>query len=144
MKSGKIMPILLIIAGVLVVILIFSNLNKNKTEQNVQSQTNNTTGNVTVQNVTQTKQGEVEVANVNVTSDGNMTNVTAEVTNNDTKTYSSVEISVIFYDANNAVLSTAKGLIENLKPGDKKGFSSSISGDFSKSSKYEVKIDKVQ
>ena len=142
METRKVLPILLMIIGVLIIILVISNLNKNKGKENVQNGTNTTSE--AAKNVTQEKQGEVDVTDVVITSDGTLTNVSAQVTNNDSKTYSTVDISIIFYNADKTVLSTAKGLIEKLAPGDKKGFSSSISGDFSKSSTYEVKIDKVQ
>lgn len=142
MGSRKVLPILLMIMGILIIILVVSNLNKNKNQENVQNGTNNA-GEIN-QNVTQVKQGEVEVTDVSISSDGTSTNVSAQVTNNDSKTYSMVDISIIFYGADKEILSTAKGLIEKLAPGDKKGFSSSISGDFSKSSTYEVKIEKVQ
>jgi len=142
MGSRKVLPILLMIMGVLIIILVVSNLNRTKNQENVQNGTNN--GGEINQNVTQVKQGEVEVTDVSISSDGTSTNVSAQVTNNDSKTYSMVDISIIFYGADKEILSTAKGLIEKLAPGDKKGFSSSISGDFSKSSTYEVKIEKVQ
>ena len=136
MKSKILMP-MLIIVFIVVIILVFLNLNDKKEQKNE-------TSNVIVEDITETKQGNVEVTDVNINSDGSMTNVTAQVTNNDNKAYPMVDISIIFYDSDNLVLSTAKGLIENLAPGDKKGFSSSITGDFSKYSKYEVKIEKVQ
>lgn len=141
--SKNLWGFLLVIIAILIIILIVTNLNKNKGQENVQNGGNNASG-TTAEDVTQAKQGEVEVTEVNITSDGTMTNVTAQVTNNDTKTYSMVDISVVFYGEDNSVLSTAKGLIENLAVGDKKGFSSTISGDFSKSSKYEVKIEKAE
>lgn len=148
MKISKgVWAIILIVAVLLVVVLLIVNANKKVVPQNTQNNTNtntNNTGAVTTKDVTQATQGKVAVANVNIVSQGDSTNVSAQVTNNDTKTYSIVDISVIFYDANNNTLATAKGLIEKLEPGVTKSFSSSITGDFSKSSKYEVKIEKAQ
>jgi hypothetical protein len=142
MDRKKIWPVLLIIVGVLIIVLVITNLNKNKGQNNAQNGTDNT--GTTTKNITQIKQGNVEVTDVSITSDGSMTNVSGQVTNNDDKAYSIVDISVIFYDTNKTVLATAKGLIENLNAGVKKGFSSSITGDFSKASSYEVKVEKAQ
>ncbi|MDF2866341.1 MAG: hypothetical protein K0R72_1159 [Clostridia bacterium] len=142
MKSKGIMPILLLIVAILVIVLVVTNLNKNNngSGQNVDNNANGTTA----KNITESKQGDVDVSEVSITSDGTMTNVTAQVTNNSSITYSMVDISVIFYDKDKVALSTAKGLIENLAAGEKKGFSSSITGDFSKSYSYEVKVEKAQ
>ena|GEM_PF-3487574 len=137
--SKKLWVALIIIIIIFIIILAVINSKKEVAQPNVE----NSAGDA-VKNITQTKQGDVEVTDVNITSDGNLTNVSAQVTNSGSKTYSIVDISVVFYDANKTVLSTARGLIENLKPQDKKGFLSSITGDFSKSSSYEVKIEKAQ
>lgn len=134
--------VLLLVIVVLIIVLMVVNSNKNNTQNNNNNQ--NQSGNITSQNLTQSKQGDVEVTNVNITSDGTMTSVDAQVTNNSSVKYSMVDISVIFYDESKNVLATAKGLIENLDAGDNKRFSSTISGDFTKTKSYEVKIDKAE
>lgn len=134
--------VLLLVIAILIISLIVVNSNKKNAEGN--NNTQNQAGNVTSENITQSKQGDVEVSNVNITSDGTMTSVDAQVTNNSSVTYSMVDISVIFYDESKNVLATAKGLIEDLDAGDNKRFSSTISGDFTKTKSYEVKIDKAE
>jgi len=140
--SKKAWVTLLIIGFILIIILLVINARKNSSKPNTQNETNNI-GEMS-QNITQEQQGKVVISDVSITSDGSVTNVSAQVTNNDTKAYSIVEVSIIFYDSNNVVLTTSKGLIEKLTPNSKKGFSSSIAGNFSKSFKYEVKVEQAK
>ena len=136
--------IMFVIIAVLIFTLIFVNSNKNNNQNNNNNNNQNQSGDVTTENLTQSKQGDVEVTNVNITSDGTMTSVDAQVTNNSSVKYSIVDVSVIFYDESKNVLAIAKGLIENLDAGDNKRFSSTISGDFTKTKSYEVKVDKAE
>lgn len=144
-NSKKTWYIAIIIIIVIAIMVTWFYQNKHNQAQNVPNQTSGTNaGNVTAKDITNTTQGDITISNVQFTSDGTLTNVTAQITNNGKVKYSLVDISIIFYDANKNVLATAKGLTENIDPGATKGFSSSISGDFSKSADYEIKIDSAK
>lgn len=132
--------VLLIIAVILVVSYLVLDFNKN----NVQNNNENIVGEDVSKDITKTKQGGIEVTNVTMTLNGDTTNVGAQVTNKDNKKYNILDVSIIFYDESKNVLATAKGLIENIEKDETKSFYSSIGGDYTKNSSYEVKIEKAE
>lgn len=132
--------VLIIVVVILVVSLLVLDFNKN----NVQNNNENGLDGDSSKDITEVKQGTIEVTNVTMTKNGDTTNVGAQVTNKDNKKYSIVDVSIIFYDESRNVLATAKGLIENIEKDETKSFYSSIGGDFTKNSSYEVKIEKAE
>lgn len=132
--------VLLIVVVILVISLLVLDFNKN----NLQNNNENGIDEDASKNITEVKQGGIEVTNVTMTKNGDTTNVGAQVTNKDNKKYNIIDISIIFYDESKNVLATAKGLIENIEIDETKSFYSSIGGDFTKNSSYEVKIEKAQ
>ena len=78
--------------------------------------------------------------NVIVSSSSGMTNVNGEVKNDDTKAHS-FTLKVSFYDADQKLLGTAVGAVNDLNGGETKLFAAIASKDYTEAADYKVEVD---
>lgn len=80
--------------------------------------------------------------NIIVSLNSGMTNVNGEVKNDDTKAYS-FTLKVSFYDADQKLLGTAIGAVNDLNGGEMKLFAAIASEDYTAAKSYKVQVDTI-
>lgn len=129
-----------VVGGIIVIGAIASAGNKSNTETVTNGNSSNT--NTSQQQPAEQKPEKVTIKNSTFQEANGLQQVVGEATNNDSAEHSAM-LKATFYDANDKILGTAVGAVNDIAPGDTKTFNLLTSDDVSGYKDMKVQVDSL-